>query len=72
MKILKGNYDLDVEPANSSEEKGAGVADKASEFRKKALASIGGSMVFVERKKLVWDEADGPRQEKGPRGTDVK
>ncbi len=50
-ELLKGNFtvknkvkvkDKDINPNN--------------EFRKKALNSIGGSMVFVERNKLFWDE----------------
>ena len=50
-ELLKGNFkvknkvkvkDEDINPNN--------------EFRKKALNSIGGSMVFVERNKLFWDE----------------
>ena len=34
------------------------AAELKSEYRKKALESIGGSMVFVEREKLFWDGAD--------------
>ena len=45
--MLKGNYEVEenVEPKEV----------KKDEFREKALASIGGSMVFVERKKLYYD-----------------
>ena len=30
--------------------------DVSKEYEKKALENIGGSMVFVERKKLTWDK----------------
>ena len=30
--------------------------DKTAEYEKKALENISGSMVFVERKRLVWDK----------------
>ena len=51
--FLKGNYSIDVEISDDEKE-------KEDEFRKNALNSIGGSMVFVERKKMVWngDEED--------------
>ena len=49
--FLKGNYDLDTIIQDDKEE----VKDK---FRENALNSIGGSMVFVERKKMVWDGSD--------------
>ena len=52
-KLLKGNFQVkqNVEAPEENKE-----LDTAAEFRKKALESIGGSMVFVERKKLLWDE----------------
>lgn len=30
--------------------------DARSDYERKALENISGSMVFIERKKLVWDE----------------
>lgn len=30
-------------------------SDEKAEYRKKAIESIGGSMVFVERQTLYWD-----------------
>ena len=46
-EFLKGNYEVDKEILIKEEEKG-------DEFEKKAKASIGGSMVFIEKKKMVW------------------
>lgn len=48
--MLKANFapKKEVNPEEKRE-------DKSEEFRKKAIESIGGSMVFVERKKLVHD-----------------
>ena len=60
-EFLKGNFkvkreiNLDVEV----DEKKL----KAEEYKKKALASLGGSMVFVEREKLFWQEDDKESKE---------
>ena len=32
--------------------------DARADYERKALENIAGSMVFVERKKLVWDEPE--------------
>ncbi|MCF8176886.1 MAG: hypothetical protein K9J74_00100 [Sulfuritalea sp.] len=55
-KLLKGNFDVKrkVEVAENGSEETA----LANEFRRKALESIGGSMVFVEREKLFWEDTD--------------
>lgn len=54
--LLKGNFEV-KRPVENREE-----SDTATEFqreyRKKALESIGGSMVFVERERLFWDGDD--------------
>ena len=52
--LLKGNFEV-KRPVVTPEANDTQSAFKA-EFRKKALESIGGSMVFVEREKLFWDE----------------
>ena len=51
--FLKGNYKVDVVINDDKTE-------EKDDFRENALNSIGGSMVFVERKKMVWngDEDD--------------
>jgi hypothetical protein len=51
-ELLKGNFTVKnkVKIQEDTQE-----ADSNSEYRKKALNSIGGSMVFVERNKLFWD-----------------
>lgn len=51
--LLKGNFQVKQNIEAPKDEK---ELDSAAEFRKKALESIGGSMVFVERKKLLWDD----------------
>jgi hypothetical protein len=58
--LLKGNFQ--VKNKVSANEVLDEAAEFKSEYRKKALESIGGSMVFVEREKLFWDggtEDDG-------------
>jgi hypothetical protein len=50
MDMLKGNFKPRLEVAAEDEK-----ADLQKAYEKKALESIGGSMVFVERKRLIWD-----------------
>ena len=52
-ELLKGNFMVKnkVEINEENED-----VDTMNEYRKKALESIGGSMVFVERDKLFWDD----------------
>jgi hypothetical protein len=54
--LLKGNFQV-KRPVTHVEQHDA-EADFKAEFKKKALESIGGSMVFVEREKLFWDGTD--------------
>ena len=51
--LLKGNFTTEkqVESPNEDSEK----TTLADEFKKAALNSIGGSMVYVERTDLTWD-----------------
>jgi len=51
--LLKGNFVVKKKIQINEE---GGERDLAAEFRKKALDSIGGSMVFVEREKLLWED----------------
>ena len=50
--LLKGNFEVQRPVATEVSDS---QSDFKAEFRKKALESIGGSMVFVEREKLFWD-----------------
>lgn len=54
--LLKGNFEVKrkVDATSNMDE----AAEFREEFRKKAIESIGGSMVFVEREKLFWEDAD--------------
>ena len=52
-ELLKGNFTVKNKVKVNEENKDT---DPKNEFRKKALNSIGGSMVFVERDKLFWDD----------------
>jgi hypothetical protein len=53
MSVLKGNYKLDKEVEAGDAATASGPSLK-EEFRKKAIANVGGSMVFVERERLLW------------------
>ena len=48
-KYLKGNYELD----NESQSQGVSI-EPEDDYTTKALNSIGGSMVFVEKNKMIW------------------
>jgi len=57
-EFLKGNYtlDVDIEETEDREEPGA-----TSDFEKKALSQLGGSICFVKKKGFLWkgESADG-------------
>ncbi len=53
-EILKGNFKV-KKPVELTEEKADQKDSIKEQLKKRALASIGGSMVYVERKKLNWD-----------------
>ena len=53
--ILKGNFKT-KKSVVSQEAKISKTERIQEELKKKALSSLGGSMVYVERRKLVWDE----------------
>ena len=54
-ELLRGNFKVKNEvKVNEAVDT---VAAFNNEFRKKALESIGGSMVFIEREKLFWDDS---------------
>ena len=52
-ELLKGNFKV-KNPIRANEEKDK-EASFEEEFKKKALASIGGSMVYMEKTDLTWD-----------------
>ena len=53
MDLLKANF----KPA-AEVKKDEPAPDPKAEYRKRAIESIGGSMVFVERQELYWDGRD--------------
>ena len=55
--FLKGSYDLEIE-VDDEPKKEAQLSEKTEDYRKKALGSIGGSMVFVEREMLSWEGSE--------------
>ena len=50
MDLLRANF-VPEKPVQLEEK----PLDKQAEYEKKALESVGGSMVFLERKQLYWD-----------------
>jgi lipopolysaccharide export LptBFGC system permease protein LptF len=55
MNVLKGNYTLEQNVGMEQEKPAQENETVVTELRKKALASLGGSMVYMERSKLSWD-----------------
>lgn len=55
--VLKGNFNTKkkVEAKQEAAEAQTGSDKLAADFKKAALASIGGSMVYVERTQFTWD-----------------
>ena len=53
-KFLQGTYDLDIKIIDDGDK-------LKDEFSEKAKASVGGSMVFLEKKKMVW-KGDEPKR----------
>ena len=55
--LLKGNFKVKNAPSVKVEkdEPESALKDK---FRAKAIENIGGSMVFVERKRMTWEPND--------------
>ena len=51
-EILKGNFKVKKPVVLDKAKEKESVAE---ELRKKALASLGGSMVYIERTDLTWD-----------------
>ncbi|GBF48819.1 hypothetical protein LPTSP4_03190 [Leptospira ryugenii] len=52
--ILKGNFKTKKE-VDLDKVKTQGDANLQEELKQKVLATLGGSMVYVERNKLTWD-----------------
>lgn len=53
-ELLKGNFKVQ-KPVEAKTDAMSEDDKFKAEYRKKALESIGGSMVFIEREKLFWD-----------------
>ena len=56
-ELLKGNFKV-KKPVTLQEDKKEKDTSVKKELRKRALASLGGSMVYMERTNLTWDGAE--------------
>lgn len=59
-EFLKGNFQV-KRPVKEAEAQAGEKSSLKEEFRRKALSSVGGSMVFVEMDQMMWD-GDGPSE----------
>jgi len=53
-KILKGNFE--VKKQVNDEEKEAEINELEDQFEKEALKHLGGSIAFVSKRKVLWEE----------------
>ena len=61
-EFLNGNFKVARPVKKATESKASEKKSFKEEFRRKAIASVGGSMVFVEMDQLIWD-GDAPAGE---------
>lgn len=61
-EILKGNFKVKRPIDQGGEEKKMSVQE---ELRERALASLGGSMVYMERTNFTWDGEPAQDDKKG-------
>lgn len=62
-EFLKGNFQVKRPVKQAAESKASEKQSFKDEYRRKAISSVGGSMVFVEMDQLMWD-GDAPAVEK--------
>jgi hypothetical protein len=55
-EFMKGNFTVKRPVEEKIETVEDGKAASKAEFRRKAIQSVGGSMVFVEMDQLYWDD----------------
>jgi hypothetical protein len=63
-EFLKGNFKVKRPVVESAPAKDSASTTFKDEYKKKALASVGGSMVFVEMDHLSWDGDASPEPKK--------
>lgn len=61
-EFLKGNFKVKKPVVETSPAAGDKKDSFKEEYRKKALSSVGGSMVFVEMDHLSWDGDSEPKK----------
>jgi len=62
-EFLNGNFKVKRPVKPAAETKDSEKKSFKDEYRRKAINSVGGSMVFVEMDQLMWD-GDAPAEEK--------
>ena len=55
-KVLKGNFE--VKKQVKDEERKAEINELESLFEKEALKHLGGSIAFVSKRKVLWEEKE--------------
>lgn len=67
--LLKGNFKVKREVKDAPAEALLGAEAIAQQLKQRALANLGGSMIYVDRTVLDWDpdqEAPGPKRPPEP------
>lgn len=65
--FLKGNFKVARPVKDAPESKASEKQSFKDEYRRKAIASVGGSMVFVEMDQLMWDGDAAPAADAKPK-----
>jgi hypothetical protein len=58
-EILKGNFSVKNPPKEPTEKNVNSEQNISELLKEKVMTSLGGSMVYMERSKLSWDEDNG-------------
>ena len=65
-EILKGNFKTQREVGSLDTREEVSLEDR---FEKEALKKLGGSIAFVSKKKVLWDENDFKNEKTGKLGS---
>lgn len=65
-EFLKGNFKVKRPVEQAPQSKAAETESLKDEYRRKAINSVGGSMVFVEMDHLMWDGDSSAGDKKQP------
>ena len=66
-KYLKGNYRVKKEVKEQENQETSKADTLKEKFKKRAIETVGGSMVFIEKKQMVWKGDEDESKLKQPK-----